>query len=280
MNTGRHHRSMSVTLERQSAIICYLFIALCISLSINVTQLAYNSGNTYTPATHITQNTISGIETLKTPFERITEIKSSRSNIAIAPEVIIEEQVKEPVNETIPVPDGTVNIEQQPVVEEVPPVVEPEPIVEEQPKVVHPETQILSSEIVEREKLTQAIQEIAPALLGCEDAIIYNYETYGIKPSFQLAVFCLESGYGTSNLATNKNNISSERAYAAKGLTAYEHAKSFDTKSDCVLSFGKLMVKNYNLNSLQSVASKYCPPNADRWVSSVSSLMKRFDAII
>lgn len=279
MNTGRHYRSMSATLERQSAIICYLFIALCISLSINVTQLAYNGGNTYAPATHITQNTISGIETLKTPFERIVEIKSSRSMV-ITPEVIIEEKVEEPLNEVVPVPEGTVNIDETPVVEEKPIAVEPTPVVEEPPKVVHPETQILSNEIVEREKLTQAIKEIAPALLGCEDAIIYNYEQYGLKPSFQLAVFCLESGYGTSNLANNKNNISSERAYASKGMTAYEHAKSFDTKSDCVLSFGKLMVKNYNLNSLQSVASKYCPPNKDKWVSSVNSLMKRFDAII
>ena len=40
------------------------------------------------------------------------------------------------------------------------------------------------------------------------------------------------------------------------------------------------MNKNYNMNSLKSVANKYCPPHADEWVVSVKSLMKRFDTII
>ena len=57
---------------------------------------------------------------------------------------------------------------------------------------------------------------------------MYNYETYGIKPSYQLAVFCLESGYGESNLASKKNNISSERAYAHNGKTAFQNAKITD----------------------------------------------------
>lgn len=258
---------MSMAIERQNTMIFYLFMALCLSIALNITQFALQSGYTYTPAHHnVSFNTISGVETFKSPFERMSAI----TNFGNEPKTI--EIKEETITEEIPVPIGTVNIEQEPVVQE--------PVVEETPKVVFPETEILSNEEIEIENVRQAIQEISPALLGCEDAIMYNYETYGIKPSYQLAVFCLESGYGKSNLASKKNNISSERAYASNGKTAFQNAKSFETKSDCVLSFGKLMDKNYNLNSLYSVANKYCPPNADKWVSSVKSLMNRFDAII
>ena len=272
MNTGRQYRNMSMAIERQNNVIFYLFMALCFSLALNITQFTYHSGYTYSPAHHSAINTISGIETFKNPFERITAIV----NFANEPKVITEERP----DETIPVPMGTVNIEESVVEEVAPAPVEPAPVVEETPKVVFAETEILSNEPVEIENVRLAIQEIAPALLGCEEAIMYNYETYGIKPSYQLAVFCLESAYGTSNLANKKNNISSERAYPYKGMTAYEHALSFKTKGDCVLSFGELMVDDYNLQSLRTVASKYCPPNADRWVNSVGSLMNRFDAII
>ena len=266
MNTGRQYRNMSMAIERQNNVIFYLFMALCFSLALNITQFTYHSGYTYSPAHHSAINTISGIETIKTPFERIADIKAyiGSDNIVNEENAVNENEI---VNEVIPAPMDAVDIE-------------PEPVVEETPKEVFPETQILSNEKVEKENLTKAIETIAPALLGCEDAILYNYETYGIKPSYQLAVFCLESGYGESNLASKKNNISSERAYAHNGKTAFQNAKSFETKSDCVLSFGKLMANNYNLKSLESVANKYCPPNSDKWVTSVKSLMNRFDTII
>lgn len=155
---------------------------------------------------------------------------------------------------------------------------------------VFPETEILGNGDINKEALGLTIVEFAPAMVGIEDALIQNYTTYGIKPEYQLAVFFHESAYGESNIAQRKNNISSYRAYALRnssGVTVksvYENAKSYPTMSDCVLDFGLLMNDSYNLHSLDSVASKFCPPNKVNWAREVRLLMtsikSHYDSLI
>ena len=139
------------------------------------------------------------------------------------------------------------------------------------------ETDVTTNSLYSVEGLRLTLENIAPELVGIE-ALIKNQQTYGIKPEFQIAVFCLESAYGKSSLARNKNNLAGLRAYPANGKSAYQNALSFNTKSECVEYFGKNLNKIYlsaNKTSLSSISTVYCPPNSQSWASNVRSLMNK-----
>ena len=142
-------------------------------------------------------------------------------------------------------------------------------------------TNVIGSGYVDHDALYNTIETIAPELTSICDALISNYEQYGLKPSFQLAVFCLESGYGTSYLARNKNNICGLNAYATSTKSVYENASSFETKSDCVLKFGSIIYNSYvlcGLTSIESISTKYCPPNSRNWTNSVCAIQSEIES--
>lgn len=141
-------------------------------------------------------------------------------------------------------------------------------------------TDVIGYDYIDPDILYDVVADIAPELISICDALIYNYEQYGLKPSFQLAVFCLESGYGTSYLARNKNNICGLNAYATSSKSVYENATYFETKSDCVLKFGSIIYNNYVLcgrTSIERISTKYCPPNSQNWTNLVSSIQKNIE---
>jgi len=154
---------------------------------------------------------------------------------------------------------------------------EPEPVSEPQ----FPETELTGNANLDRDVLTKVISEVAPALAGIEDALLHNYNTHGIKPSFSLAVACLESGYGKSDLAKYKNNLYGMNAYPYNGLTAYQHAFTYNSKSDSVIDFGDKIYSQYmlkGLTTLESINRIYCPPNP-QWASHVRSIKNKIENI-
>jgi len=164
---------------------------------------------------------------------------------------------------------------------------EPEPVdkPDEEPieaaSMSFPHNSIIGTEYIDHMIFEEVISEISPELSGISKAILNNYHKHGIKPSFQLAVFCLESGYGKSGLSTNKNNIGGLHAYPTSTLTAYENAYSYDTKSDCVNHFGEIMFNKYidnGLTTVNEISTIYCPPNSAGWSSNVMNLMSRIDS--
>lgn len=174
-----------------------------------------------------------------------------------------------------------VEVESQPVVEETVSVATvTEPIVEENiPTSSFPETELTGNEKLDKEAFTKAVADIAPNLIDTVDALFMNYEKYGLKPSFPLAVACLESGYGKSGLATNKNNLYGMNAYPANGLTAYQHAFTYTSKTESVLDFGERISNYYigrGLTSLESINARYCPNNSN-WASHVRSIKNRIE---
>ena len=141
-------------------------------------------------------------------------------------------------------------------------------------------TNVIGYDYIDPDILYNVVADIAPELTSTCEALISNYEQYGLKPSFQLAVFCLESGYGTSYLAKNKNNICGLNAYATSSKSVYENATYFETKSDCVLKFGDIIYNNYVLNgrtSIERISTKYCPPNSQHWTNMVKSIQKNIE---
>ncbi len=176
--------------------------------------------------------------------------------------------------ESEPIDDGTSEVEEV-----------SEPIVEEEIKYASVEINsynVLSNVDMDPYLFEQVVSEISPGLSGIGGAIINNYENYGLKPSFQLAVFCLESSYGKSGLAEGKNNIGGLNAYATSTATVYENAFSYETKSDCVDHFGNIMYDRYisdGLVTVSSIANRYCPPNSSHWSNNVMNLMIRIDSL-
>lgn len=146
--------------------------------------------------------------------------------------------------------------------------------------IIFPETELTGNEKLDKEAFKKAVADVAPNLTDTVDALFENYEKYGLKPSFPLAVACLESGYGKSSLAKNKNNLYGMNAYAANGLTAYQHAFTYTSKTESVLDFGERINSYYigkGLTTLERINSKYCPNNSE-WASNVRSIKNRIEA--
>lgn len=144
------------------------------------------------------------------------------------------------------------------------------------------ETEVTSNEYINESDLRATLEVIAPELVGIEGAVLEVYRDYGIKPSFQIAKFCLESGYGKSGLSKDKNNIAGWNAYPTGGRSAYQNATSFASKADCVKVVGEGLSKNYidrGLTSVSGISKKYCPPNSANWTNMTHSLMNKVDSV-
>ena len=107
-------------------------------------------------------------------------------------------------------------------------------------------------------------------LEGLENAVIATEEKYGVNSLFILSLAALESGWGTSNLAVNRNNLFGICAYD----TNVDAATNFSTKSECIDYFGRLMANEYFVNGrtdLWSINEIYA--SAPTWASEVNSNM-------
>ena len=76
-----------------------------------------------------------------------------------------------------------------------------------------------------------------------------------------LGIASLESGWGTSSLATTQNNL--------YGL----HGCKFDSVDECTEYMGNLIRNFYidqGLNTLSKIQARYCPPGGSKWVNDVT----------
>ena len=105
---------------------------------------------------------------------------------------------------------------------------------------------------------------------GCEDAIMEIEEKYGINALFTIALAGVESGWGSSWLAEERNNLF--------GICAYDSntdaATFFASKADCIRYWGKLIAFEYfdeGCTTLEAINEYYASnPN---WASDVRSIM-------
>lgn len=105
------------------------------------------------------------------------------------------------------------------------------------------------------------------------DALVIMEEESGVNALFCLAVASLESGYGTSDAAINKNNLF--------GLMRSGSLMEFSSVSECISYWGNL-IKNYyidsNRDSIEDIQPKYCP-DSETWEPDVSYLFNTYSAI-
>lgn len=85
-------------------------------------------------------------------------------------------------------------------------------------------------------------------------------QEYNVNGLYLLGIASLESGWGTSGLATKSNNI--------YGLVE----KKFNSIDDCSEYMGKLLRENYinkGYDTLAKIQTKYCPGGGSKWVSDI-----------
>lgn len=85
-------------------------------------------------------------------------------------------------------------------------------------------------------------------------------QEYNVNGLYLLGIASLESGWGTSGLATKSNNI-----YGLVG-------KKFNSVDDCSEYMGRLIRENYidkGYDTLAKIQTKYCPGGGSKWVSDI-----------
>lgn len=155
-----------------------------------------------------------------------------------------------------------VEIKPTPVEEPTIETVEPQPI-----EIVEPMLPV-SDIITEKSGLTA--EELEALAAGTElEGLGYPFyrmeQEYLVNAVFALSVAQLESGYGTSRMAREDNNI-----FGMMGRV-YQH------KEENVGAFGELIKYHYfgrGLTTLESINTVYCPNNYE-WAPQVRSLMNR-----
>lgn len=135
--------------------------------------------------------------------------------------------------------------------------------------------QVITNAYTFDESFLRSIIEIeAPALLGIEGAIMNTYHETGISPFVQLAIFCSESGRGTSELAMYKNNIAGMNAYATETNTVFENAFAYGSKAEAAEDFGQRLYNGYvqkGIDTLSSIGPIYASDT--QWSNKIGNMV-------
>lgn len=132
------------------------------------------------------------------------------------------------------------------------------------------ETDINSYSNLTEDDINKLIEDY-PNLNGIADDIFYVENEHGINAIFVLAVASLESGYGETRIARDKNNLFGLGAYDE---TPYQSAITFDSRGESVRYFGDLISDHYikyGRTSASEIGRKYC--SSDSWARKIVTMM-------
>ena len=117
-------------------------------------------------------------------------------------------------------------------------------------------------------------------LEGIGSALVKAESQYNVNGLYLLGLCCLESAYGTSNFAINRNNLVGWNANDENP----NNASYFNSFDDCILKVAQKLQENYlnengcyfNGYSARAIDVKYCTDkkHADKIVNIVNKLMK------
>lgn len=113
--------------------------------------------------------------------------------------------------------------------------------------------EIISKAFADMGKSDSMMTDIGAGLYTAE-------QEYNVNGLYLLGIASLETGWGTSGLATKANNI-----YGLIGM-------SFDSVDDCSEYMGKLIRNSYidkGYDTLDKIQTKYCPNGGPNWVGNV-----------
>lgn len=116
-------------------------------------------------------------------------------------------------------------------------------------------------------------------------ALVKAENEYDINGLYLMGLCCLESAYGTSNFAINRNNLVGWNANDSNP----NNASYFNSFEDCILKVAQKLQENYlnengcyfNGYSARAIDVKYCTDkkHADKIVNIVNKLIKNMEVI-
>ena len=118
-------------------------------------------------------------------------------------------------------------------------------------------------------------------LYGIGTALEQAEKEHSVNGLYLMGLACLESGYGTSNYAVNRNNLVGWNAVNSNP----NKASYFDSKEECILYVAEKLKTNYlsengcyfNGYTAKAIDVKYCsdPKHAEKIVSIVNKLKNK-----
>lgn len=99
------------------------------------------------------------------------------------------------------------------------------------------------------------------------DSLYTIEQEYDVNGLYLLGIASLESGWGTSGLATKSNNI-----YGLLG-------RKFDSVDKCTEYMGSWIRSEYidkGYDTLDKIQTKYCPNGGSKWINDVTWCMNRY----
>ena len=118
-------------------------------------------------------------------------------------------------------------------------------------------------------------------LSGLGSALERAEKEHNVNGLYLMGLACLESGYGTSNYAVNRNNLVGWNAVNSNP----NKASYFDSKEECILYVAEKLKTNYlsengyyfNGYSARAIDVKYCsdPKHADKIIQIVNKLKNK-----
>ena len=116
-------------------------------------------------------------------------------------------------------------------------------------------------------------------------ALVKAENEYDINGLYLMGLCCLESAYGTSNFAINRNNLVGWNANDENP----NNASYFNSFDDCILKIAQKLQENYlnengcyfNGYSARAIDARYCtdPYHCDKIVNIVNNLIKKMEVI-
>jgi beta-N-acetylglucosaminidase len=111
-----------------------------------------------------------------------------------------------------------------------------------------------------------------PPTVDEQNAFYHASQVYNVDYKLLLAISQLETGFFTSDVYNNYNNVGGIKAQS--GHNEYQY---FNTKVESIYEMARIIRYNYldlGLDTPSKMSYKYCPPTPESWARQVSNLMK------
>ena len=244
INTINSNYNSIVDWQRKSLIIGFI-ISLIITISL---------------ATSIIVNFIS-MDKLNKSMEALIEINEQQAiKIEELQSQIIDLQID---NEILEIEDTVNQIEEEilEIEEEIPPIIyNTNNIAHKSGYTAEQFDAIINKVFTDMNKEITSMTTIGDSLYTIE-------QEYDVNGLYLLGIASLESGWGTSGLATKSNNI-----YGLIG-------RKFDSVDKCTEYMGSWIRSEYidkGYDTLDKIQTKYCPNGGSKWINDVTWCMNRY----
>ena len=244
INTINSNYNSIVDWQRKSLIIGFI-ISLIIAISL---------------ATSIIVNFIS-IDKLNKSMEALIEINEQQTiKIEELQSQIIDLQID---NEILEIEDTVNQIEEEilEIEEEIP------PITYNTNNIAHKSGYTAEQFDAIINKVFTGMNKEITSMTTIGDSLYTIEQEYDVNGLYLLGIASLESGWGTSGLATKSNNI-----YGLIG-------RKFDSVDKCTEYMGSWIRSEYidkGYDTLDKIQTKYCPNGGSKWINDVTWCMNRY----